>query len=548
MNTAELMELPVKDVIPTPDNPRKAPQPGDPDIKDLASSIEAHGLLHPVVVRKHPLKKGKYDLRCGARRLAAHQHLKAKTILAVVREMTDEQAIEATALENLQRVDLTPLEEGRSIKMLLRASGDPAAVASHIGRSVSWVYRRAALADLESHWAELFETPASTISGWSSAHLELLARLERVVQTKLFMDMRPETQEIYRGISVSEFSRLLSVHFTTLEKAPASFFALEPSCKGCEFNSASQPDLFEDAGERATCHSPECFERKQHEWMRLEYLKAAKKRGDKLLVITSGYQAANTDYLPEGTDVIPRWQYSVDDIKPIKPEYKRLVRPAFCVNEDGLFDPCVSVVLHDDIREAERAEEGDADGEGGSAGKGESDDQPARYRDNIRLEETREIAREIATAIEPRDFRTDTKGFSYMVVALGFILREKLSYQGLLEGGAEAPRIMEALGIDPDDEDSIPDDLYMIIARLMEYVEMQVKAGQDEGILVDDLFCDYIKAEIISDLRAPYTFINSAGLKELILLLDTLETMGLVKPDFSAAQNLRINEIRQTLQ
>jgi ParB/RepB/Spo0J family partition protein len=540
MNTAELKELPVKDVIPTPDNPRKAPQPGDPDIRDLASSIEAHGLLHPVVVRKHPEKKGKWDLRCGARRLAAHQHLKAKTILAVVREMTDEQAIEATALENLQRQDLTPLEEGRSIKMLLRASGDPAAVGSHIGRSVSWVYRRAALAELESHWTELYETPASTISGWTAAHLELIARLDRVVQTKLFMDMRPETQDSYRRTSVSELSRLLAVHFTTLENAPSPFFCMEPPCHGCEFNSASQPDLFEDAGERATCHSPECFERKQHEWMRAEYERAVQKHGDRLVVITSGYQTMNTDYLPEETSVIPRWQFNADDIKP---EHKKLIRPAFCVSEDGSFSPCVSVVLHDDIRAEEAAEDGDAPGSGVKSGDAE---EPAYKQRDRHIEEAREIAREIATVIEPRDFRADTKGFSYMVVALGFMIREKLTCQGLA-GGAEAPRIMEALGIDPDEDDSITDDPYMIIARLMEYVGKQVKAGQDEGILVDDLFCDYIKAEIISELRHPYTFINSSGLKELILLLDTLETMGLVKPDFSAAQNARINEIRQTM-
>jgi ParB/RepB/Spo0J family partition protein len=544
MNTAELMELPVKDVIPTPDNHRKAPQPGDPDIRDLASSIEAHGLLHPVVVRKHPAKKGKYDLRCGARRLAAHQRLKAKTILAVVREMTDEQAIEATALENLQRVDLTPLEEGRSIKMLLRSSGDPAAVAAHIGRSVSWVYRRAALADLESHWAELFETPASTICGWSSAHLELLARLDHVVQTKLFLDMRPETQENYRGISASDFSRLLAVHFTTLEKAPASFLTMEPRCKNCEYNSASQPDLFEDAGERATCHSPECFERKQHEWMRAEYERAVQKHGDRLVVVTSGYQTMNTDYLPEETSVIPRWQYQMsDDLD--KPEYKRLIRPAFCVVEDGEFSPCVSVVLDADTKTAERAEEDGEDGDGSSTGS-KTGDQPASYRDTRHIEQSREIAREIADAIEPRDFRADSKGNSFMVVALGFIIREKLSCQGL-EGGVESPRIMEAIGIDPDDDDSIPGDPYMIIARLMEYVEKQVKGGRDEFAVVDELFCDYIKAEIISDLRSLYTFINSSGLKELILLLDTLETMGLVKPDFAAAQNLRINEIRQTL-
>lgn len=99
---------------PNPDQPRKHFEPEA--MAELKASIQAHGIIEPLVVR---LKGDTYEILCGERRYRVAKELGLPEVPVVVREATDEEALLLSLLENLQRNDLSPLEEGRAFKQLM---------------------------------------------------------------------------------------------------------------------------------------------------------------------------------------------------------------------------------------------------------------------------------------------------------------------------------------------------------------------------------------------------------------------------------------------
>jgi len=87
-------------------------------LAELAASIAATGVVQPIVVR--PLPHGNFQLIAGERRWLASQRAGKETIPAIVRQVSDEQAMEMTIVENLQRTDLNPMEQARAYDRLAR--------------------------------------------------------------------------------------------------------------------------------------------------------------------------------------------------------------------------------------------------------------------------------------------------------------------------------------------------------------------------------------------------------------------------------------------
>jgi ParB family chromosome partitioning protein len=90
-------------------------------IAELAESITANGVVQPILVR--PLPSGRYQLIAGERRWLASQKAGKATIPAILRQVSDEQAMEITIVENLQRADLNPIEQARAYERLGREFG-----------------------------------------------------------------------------------------------------------------------------------------------------------------------------------------------------------------------------------------------------------------------------------------------------------------------------------------------------------------------------------------------------------------------------------------
>ena len=100
------MKIKFEELVPNDYNPRKLFRSAS--MEELKKSIEKHDLIEPLVVRK---KGNKYEVVCGMRRYHALKDLKVDEVECYVRELTDIEAIDLSFIENLQRDDLTPIEE-----------------------------------------------------------------------------------------------------------------------------------------------------------------------------------------------------------------------------------------------------------------------------------------------------------------------------------------------------------------------------------------------------------------------------------------------------
>lgn len=106
--------LPLSQIQPNPNQPRRY---FDPDaLASLKTSIEEHGILEPLLVRK---QQQLYELVAGERRYRAATELELEEVPVVIGKFSDQQALEISLIENLQREDLNPVEETQSILELL---------------------------------------------------------------------------------------------------------------------------------------------------------------------------------------------------------------------------------------------------------------------------------------------------------------------------------------------------------------------------------------------------------------------------------------------
>ena len=132
-----LVELPVSEIHPNPYQPRRDVDPVALD--ELKSSIQQAGLLQPVVVRPLP-NGGGFELIAGERRLRACQALGWERIPAVKREVDDRTVLTLALIENLQRDDLSPVDEARGYERLIQEfSLTQQDVAAGVGRDRSTV-------------------------------------------------------------------------------------------------------------------------------------------------------------------------------------------------------------------------------------------------------------------------------------------------------------------------------------------------------------------------------------------------------------------------
>lgn len=110
----KVQEIKISEIRPNPYQPRKTFEPDA--IAELKESILTHGILQPLIVRKSI--KG-FEIVAGERRFRAAKEAKLSTVPVVVRELTEQQMMELALLENLQREDLTPIEEAFAYQSLL---------------------------------------------------------------------------------------------------------------------------------------------------------------------------------------------------------------------------------------------------------------------------------------------------------------------------------------------------------------------------------------------------------------------------------------------
>ena len=114
-----------------------------------AENIRQHGVLQPVLLRQLPEgEAGTYELVAGTRRYRASKLAKRESIPASVRELTDAQALELQVIENVQRVDVHPLDEAQGYAALIELQPDTytvESIAGRVGRSPAYIKRATTL-------------------------------------------------------------------------------------------------------------------------------------------------------------------------------------------------------------------------------------------------------------------------------------------------------------------------------------------------------------------------------------------------------------------
>ena len=160
-DVTDVRRLRVDRVDPNPDQPRLTID--EDAIKDLAASIQEHGILQPILVRPRP--DGRFQLIAGERRWRAARIAGLTEVPAIVEEIDDEAALEIAIIENLQREDLSPLDEAMMFERMTTQHGySLRKLAQKLGKDKGYIENRLRLADAPAEIRALVSTRLDTLS------------------------------------------------------------------------------------------------------------------------------------------------------------------------------------------------------------------------------------------------------------------------------------------------------------------------------------------------------------------------------------------------
>jgi ParB/RepB/Spo0J family partition protein len=270
----QFAHIPLDQIVSSLTNPRKTFSPQA--LEQLANSIAATGVHQPVLLR--PLTgerladtagmnpRPAYELVSGERRYRACEQLGKPSIPAIIRAITDSQALEIQIIENLQRADLAPLEEAEGFEHLRTHHEPPLSaeqIGQRIGKSKSYVYGRLKLLALG------VEGKLAMQEGWlPGAYALLIARLpDTKVQAEALANLRDYSGELLgltNAAHMIERQYMLRLNTASFSRASTSLLPAAGSCEACPKRTGADPDLFADIkGGAELCLSPPCFQAKQ---------------------------------------------------------------------------------------------------------------------------------------------------------------------------------------------------------------------------------------------------------------------------------------------
>lgn len=144
----EVQQIPLADIIPNRFQPRQAFDPQK--ITELAETLQEHGMLQPIILRKVAANQAAdYEIIAGERRFRAALQLGWQQIPAIIKQMSDTEAASFAVIENLQREELTAIEEARAYRKLMELNDlTQGQLAQNIGKSQSFIANKLRLLKL----------------------------------------------------------------------------------------------------------------------------------------------------------------------------------------------------------------------------------------------------------------------------------------------------------------------------------------------------------------------------------------------------------------
>jgi len=260
-------------------------------LQELADSIRASGVHQPILLRPlpgsrveetsfkplapnaaWPLHRSKRDVRptyelvAGARRLRACKLAEVAEIPAMIRELTDEQALEIQVIENLQREDVTELEEAEGYEVLMRTGNITAdQVGAKIGKSRSYVYSRLKVLDMCHAGRQAMREGKLDFS-----KALLVARIPN--ESQQFKAIKDLTETDYEGeprIGARRAAAYIREHYMlALDKASfsrtdADLLPAAGACATCPKRTGANPELFNDVKSADVCTDAPCYHKKE---------------------------------------------------------------------------------------------------------------------------------------------------------------------------------------------------------------------------------------------------------------------------------------------
>ena len=224
---APVRTLNIDQLEPGPFQPRTSFNPSS--LAELVASIQAQGILQPLLARPHPDHANRYQIIAGERRWRAAQEAGLHDVPVLLRELSDADAMAASLVENLQRQDLNPIEEGEGYSRLIEEFGlTQEQLGAAVGKSRSHVANAMRLLHLPE--AVLAEVRAGKLtSGHARA---LLAHANPAEAARMVID---------RGLNVRQTEALTTSRHTS-SAAPAKDRVRDPETE------ALQRDLSERLG------------------------------------------------------------------------------------------------------------------------------------------------------------------------------------------------------------------------------------------------------------------------------------------------------------
>jgi ParB/RepB/Spo0J family partition protein len=287
--------MPIQVIAPSKTNPRRTFDPAK--LKELAESVKLHGVLQPLLLRPlgpwaknlipgaelldamRRMMTGErnrfapdeplFEIVVGERRWRAATMADLKEIPAIVRILDDKTVLEIQVIENLQRDDLTPMEEAEGYERLIKQHGYTAArIAEKISLSKEYVYARVKLTNLcPEGRAALAQGHLTTEVALLLARLPTRELQEDVLEEEpIAGDDRNGPMPVKRVRELLHREYMLHLKTAAWDLADAALYPPAGPCSSCPKRTINARELFPDVGNADICTDPRCFRGKREAW------------------------------------------------------------------------------------------------------------------------------------------------------------------------------------------------------------------------------------------------------------------------------------------
>jgi len=305
-----VINLPLESINLSKTNPRKY---FDPEMMtELAESIKTYGVMQPILVRPDG---DKFELVAGERRFRASQEAKAETIPTISRDLTDQEAFELRLIENLQRQDLSEIEEARGYKVMLdKFKYKAEELAGKIHKSRAYIYGRLKLVSLCKKGQKALEKgEISASTGLLIARIPDDKQQESALKKILQKDWRGHAMTYREAKDHIEEHYMVRLKGSGFDRKDAKLVPKAGPCTTCPKRTGNQQDLYPGIS-TDVCTDPECF-RSKKEANQLIVIQKAKAQGKEVLTGKEAKKHVEYGQLKHNSPLVPLEKSNYQDSK-----------------------------------------------------------------------------------------------------------------------------------------------------------------------------------------------------------------------------------------